>query len=256
MSAYKILGTRVLATSYQGLAAQFLEWSRLPRPSLVEFANTQIVTMARHDPEFQAVMAEFDQVIPDGMPLIWCMNTRGAKLRDRVYGPTFLREFLTSVPPQYTHYLLGGSVEIATRLRERFSQANPGIRFVGSFHGRCLPDGRLAGAAEQAVVEEINRLSPDFIWVSFGAPKQELWAKLHHQQIARGVIAAVGFAFDVNAGVKPDAPDWMQRRGLTWVFRLCSEPRRLATRYFRWNSLFLWYLLRDGLRGRAVIRGS
>ena len=254
MSEYKVLGSKVLATSYGDLTNRFQEWCRRPRRVLVEFGNTQIVTMLRHDPQFRDVMAEFDYFIPDGMPLIWCLNAAGAKLKDRVYGPTFLREFLTHVPPQHTHYLLGGSEEIGTKLRERFSKVNPGIRFVGSFHGRCQADGRLQGEADQKVVDEINRLSPDYIWVSFGAPKQQMWAKQHQHLIHRGVISMVGFAFDVNAGVKPDAPAWMQRAGLTWVFRLCSEPRRLASRYFRWNSLFLWYLFWDGLRGRAVNR--
>jgi N-acetylglucosaminyldiphosphoundecaprenol N-acetyl-beta-D-mannosaminyltransferase len=58
---------------------------------------------------------------------------------------------------------------------------------------------------------------------------------------------SVGFAFDVNAGLKTDAPFWMQRLGLTWVYRLCSEPRRLLTRYFRYNTLFVFYLLLDAL---------
>jgi N-acetylglucosaminyldiphosphoundecaprenol N-acetyl-beta-D-mannosaminyltransferase len=61
------------------------------------------------------------------------------------------------------------------------------------------------------------------------------------------VIFAVGFAFDVNAGLKPDAPAWMQRAGLTWLFRASSEPGRLLTRYLRFNTLFLYYLLKDAI---------
>jgi N-acetylglucosaminyldiphosphoundecaprenol N-acetyl-beta-D-mannosaminyltransferase len=101
-------------------------------------------------------------------------------------------------------------------------------------------------------VEEINRLSPDYIWVGFGAPKQDLWVKRNKHLIRRGVMPAVGFAFDVNAGLKRDAPEWMQRNGLTWLFRLFSEPRRLAWRYIRYNTLFFSYLFWDGLRGCAV----
>jgi N-acetylglucosaminyldiphosphoundecaprenol N-acetyl-beta-D-mannosaminyltransferase len=66
------------------------------------------------------------------------------------------------------------------------------------------------------------------------------------------VILSVGFAFDVNAGMKPDAPLCMQRLGLTWVHRLASEPRRLGPRYLKYNFLFLWYLAWDGLRSRAL----
>jgi N-acetylglucosaminyldiphosphoundecaprenol N-acetyl-beta-D-mannosaminyltransferase len=65
------------------------------------------------------------------------------------------------------------------------------------------------------------------------------------------VVLTVGFAFDANAGLKPDAPAWMQRGGLTWLYRLVSEPRRLGLRYAKWNSLFLYYLLRDGWRRQA-----
>jgi N-acetylglucosaminyldiphosphoundecaprenol N-acetyl-beta-D-mannosaminyltransferase len=125
------------------------------------------------------------------------------------------------------------------------------LKFVGFFHGRCTADGLLEGAAESEVVAEINRLSPDFVWVGFGTPKQQAWAGRHKHLFRRGVVLTVGFAFDANAGLKPDAPGWMQRAGLTWLHRMASEPRRLIPRYVKWNSLFVYYLLWDGLRGQA-----
>ena len=167
---------------------------------------------------------------PDGMPLIWCLRLAGARLRDRVYGPTFMRQFLTTAPAESTHYLLGGSAACGAQLRAVFGKLNPGLRFVGAFHGKCQADGRMEGAADEAVIEEINRLSPDFIWVGFGTPKQQAWVKRYKSRLRRGVILTVGFAFDVNAGMKPDAPPWMQRLGLTWVYRLRlrTAPARLA----------------------------
>ncbi len=243
-----MLGTPLLVTDYCSLSRQCQTWASSRARVALEFANTQVVIMRRHEPAFRKLTEAFDGFAPDGMPLIWCLNRRGAGLRDRVYGPAFMREFLTRVPGNFSHYLLGGSEEAGQRLRERFLKLNPGLRFAGSFHGRCDPQGRLEGRAEREVLEEINRLSPDFIWVGFGTPKQQAWVHAHKRQIRRGVILSVGFAFDVNAGMKPDAPAWMQRLGLTWVYRLGSEPRRLTPRYLRYNSLFLYYLLRDGLR--------
>ncbi len=251
MTEFHVLGTPLLATDYRALSGQCQEWARQPGCVALDFANTQIVTMRRHDTAFRNLTTAYDHFPPDGMPLVWCLNRAGAQLRDRVYGPTFMREFLTEVPGKFSHYLLGGSEECGARLREAFQRANPAIRFVGGFHGKCHADGQLEGAAEQDVIQEINRLSPDFIWVGFGTPKQQAWLKRHKALIRRGVVLTVGFAFDTNAGMKPDAPLWMQRLGLTWVFRLCSEPRRLGPRYFRYNGLFLFYLLRDGLCGRA-----
>jgi N-acetylglucosaminyldiphosphoundecaprenol N-acetyl-beta-D-mannosaminyltransferase len=128
------------------------------------------------------------------------------------------------------------------------------VKFAGGFHGMCRLDGALEGGAELDVIAEINRLSPDFIWVGLGTPKQQAWIHKHKHLIKHGVMLGVGFAFDANAGMKPDAPQWMQRAGLTWVHRLASEPRRLGPRYFKYNILFLYYLMRDGLRGKQEIR--
>ena len=103
------------------------------------------------EPRFRELTDAYDGFPPDGMPLVWCLRLAGAGLRDRVYGPTFMRQFLSSVPKEFTHYLLGGSEECGARLREVFGRLNPGIRFVGSFHGKCAPDGRMEGAADEAV---------------------------------------------------------------------------------------------------------
>jgi N-acetylglucosaminyldiphosphoundecaprenol N-acetyl-beta-D-mannosaminyltransferase len=249
MTALEVLGTPLLLTDYRGLDEQCRHWARAGACVALDFANTQIVTMRRHEPEFLALTSAYDCFPPDGMPLVWCLNRAGATLRDRIYGPTFMRRFLETVPGEFTHYLLGGSEECGARLRTAFESINPGIKFLGSFHGRCDSEGRLDD--EERVLAEINRLSPDFIWVGFGTPKQQAWVKRYKHRLLRGVVLTVGFAFDVNAGMKPDAPPWMQRWSLTWVFRMASEPRRLISRYIRYNSLFLFYLAWDGLRGRA-----
>ena len=254
MKTFRVLNTTLLVTDYDRLAANCLGWVDLPRSTAIEFVNTQIVTMRRHEPTFCEIMEVYDHLLPDGMPLVWCLNRAGAGLSDRVYGPTFMRKFLETAPVRFTHYLLGGSPECGARLRDIFTRRNPNVKFVGGFHGYCGADGLLEDAAETEVMEEISRLAPDFIWVGFGTPKQQAWTRRHKHLIQHGVILTVGFAFDANAGMKRDAPLWMQRRGLTWLYRFGSEPRRLGPRYLKWNSLFLFYLLRDGLRGRTPVR--
>src|SRR5207244_12595496 len=131
-----VLGTPLLVTDYAGLSAQCLDWARASRPVALDFANTQIVTMRRHEPDFRELTTAYDYFPPDGMPLVWCLNRAGANLQDRVYGPTFMRHFLSTVSGQFTHYLLGGSEECGRRLRETFQKTNPAIRFIGSFHGK------------------------------------------------------------------------------------------------------------------------
>jgi N-acetylglucosaminyldiphosphoundecaprenol N-acetyl-beta-D-mannosaminyltransferase len=246
-----VLGTPLVLTDYAQLSAWCLEWASQPKCVALDFANTQIVTMRRHEPQFRELTSAYDYFPPDGMPLVWCLNRAGASLRDRVYGPIFMERFFTNAPSGSTHFLLGGSEECGRQLKEHFISSNANIKFVGSFHGKSASNGILEGRADEDVIGQLNDLSPDFIWVGLGTPKQQAWVKHHKHLIRRGVILTVGFAFDVNAGMKADAPLWMQRLGLTWVFRLASEPRRLISRYLRYNSLFLWYLIIDGLRGRA-----
>jgi N-acetylglucosaminyldiphosphoundecaprenol N-acetyl-beta-D-mannosaminyltransferase len=240
-----VLGTPLAATTYEELTQYCQQLARAAGTTAIDLTNTQIVTMRRHEPAFREATSRIDLFVPDGMPLIWTLNHRGAGLTDRVYGPTFMRHCVLSSPAPFKHYLLGGSEHCLERLRERLTAEQPQLQIVGSHHGY------FARSEEDEIVREINALAPDFIWIGLGTPKQQEWIHRHKPHINRGVIFAAGFAFDVNAGTKRDAPAWMQKRGLTWVFRMLSEPRRLVTRYARYNSLFLFYLSKEMLRGRV-----
>jgi N-acetylglucosaminyldiphosphoundecaprenol N-acetyl-beta-D-mannosaminyltransferase len=249
----RVLGCDLAVTSYADLSQKLITYTRDDSdPLVVDFANTHVITLRCHDVEFAAWSKSSDITAPDGMPLVWVMNRRGAVLEDRVYGPTFTREFLTSCPPDRTHYLVGGSVECGEKFRIRMLALNPSLKFVGSYHGRCDAGGVLQD--DQAVLREIREKRPDFIWVGLGAPKQYAWIHRIKPRIERGVILAVGFAFDVNAGMKLDTPAWMQRLGLGWLHRMASEPKRLVGRYLKYNSLFLWYLMRDGNKERKNMK--
>ena len=241
MRTFQLLGTPLLATSYDELTAHCQELARRGGTHAIDFTNTHIVTLRRHDPRFREITSRFDYFVPDGMPLVWCLNARGAALHDRVYGPTFMRHCIEHSPAPWTHYFLGGSAKCVAELQRKFEMLDRPAQITGARDGYFLPND------EPAIIQEINRLSPDFIWVGLGTPKQQDWIHRHKGLIRRGVILAVGFAFDVNAGMKRDAPRWMQRCGLTWVFRALSEPRRLLTRYLRYNTLFLYYLAKDAL---------
>src|SRR3954467_10033088 len=94
MRSVPVLGTPLLLTNYSELGAACREWARSGAPMALDFANTQIVTMRRHDAEFRELTSAYDGFPPDGMPLIWCLNRAGAGMKDRVYGPTFMRLFL------------------------------------------------------------------------------------------------------------------------------------------------------------------
>ena len=241
-----VIGTPLTATTYEEFARHCQVLSQRDHTSAVDLSNTHVVTLRRHELEFRELTSQFDFFLPDGMPLIWCLNRKGADLHDRVYGPTFMRHCILSSSVSYKHYLLGGSPECLTQLRSRLLQQQPALQIVGSHHGYFQSD------EEENLLAEINRLSPDFIWIGLGTPRQQQWIYRYKSRIKRGVLFAVGFAFDVNAGTKPDAPRWMQRHGLTWIFRMASEPRRLLRRYLRYNTLFLFYLMKDTIFPRRT----
>ncbi len=231
-----LLGVLIDAVDYDAATERVVRAARERRPYTVSALAVHGVMTGVEDAEHRHRLNSLDLVTPDGQAVRWGLNLlHGTRLRDRVYGPTFMRRAVENSPAPWTHYLLGGSEECLTALRRRFGEA----QIVGAHHGYFSPDD------ESEILSEINRLAPDFIWVGLGTPKQQDWIHRHKGAITRGVIFAVGFAFDVNAGLKPDAPAWMQRLGLTWLFRAASEPRRLLTRYLRYNSLFLYYLLKD-----------
>jgi N-acetylglucosaminyldiphosphoundecaprenol N-acetyl-beta-D-mannosaminyltransferase len=243
-----VLGTPLCVTSYEEFSSFCHERVKQSDVFSVDFTNTQIVTMRRTEDSFRRLTESVDYFVPDGMPLIWCMNRAEAGMQDRVYGPTFLRECLIRTKSEYTHYFLGGSKECLERLCERSLEQNAGLTICGTRDGYFCED------QEEGIVAEINELSPDFIWIGLGTPKQQAWINRWKPKIKRGGILAVGYAFDVNAGTKADPPLWMQRFGLGWAFRLASEPKRLAGRYLKYNSLFLFFLFWDGLWGRAIRR--
>ena len=161
---------------------------------------------------------------------------------DRVYGPEFMKRCISGSPAGVRHYFLGASRKCLEDLLAAALRLNRALTICGSHHGYFTDEqkGKIG-----KLVKEAN---PDIVWVGLGTPKQqELAAWLKHR-INRGWILNVGFAFDVTAGHKRDAPLWMQRAGLTWLFRLASEPTRLGPRYIKYNSLFLILAAKSLLR--------
>ncbi|MEI8233902.1 MAG: WecB/TagA/CpsF family glycosyltransferase [Verrucomicrobiota bacterium] len=239
-----VLGVPLAATDYAGAVALTKAWAEEGGVRAVAAANTHVVTLARHDPQFGAAMARFDLIVPDGMPLVWAMNRRGAGLRDRVYGPTLMLHALAQ--PGASHFLLGGTEPLLEALQQSLRERFPGLRIAGSY---APPFGEWTPEENARIFEKIAASCARYIWVGIGCPKQELWIARHKAQLPPGVYFGIGAAFAFHAGWVRQAPPWMQRRGLEWLFRLASEPRRLWKRYVVYNTLFVGYLAGEMLRG-------
>ncbi len=191
------------------------------------------VSEARADPAFRKILNTSWLTTPDGMPLVW-LGPRGV---ERVYGPDLLLAVCDAGRAGgLTHYFYGGHPGVADELVARLAARFPGLAVVGT----TTPPFRPLDATEAAAFRaEIARLRPDVIWVGLGTPKQERFMAEYAPTLDAGVLIGVGAAFDFHSGRMPQAPRWMQRSGLEWFFRLCTEPRRLGPRILKTNPLFV-----------------
>jgi N-acetylglucosaminyldiphosphoundecaprenol N-acetyl-beta-D-mannosaminyltransferase len=118
------------------------------------------------------------------------------------------------------------------------------LRVAGTY---SPPFRALTPTEDDQLVARINASGADIVWVGLSTPKQERWMADHVGRLDAPVLIGVGAAFDFHAGLKRQAPRWMQRTGLEWLFRLASEPNRLARRYLLNNPLFVWLMLQQAL---------
>jgi N-acetylglucosaminyldiphosphoundecaprenol N-acetyl-beta-D-mannosaminyltransferase len=241
-----ILGTPVAVIDYDTAIEEGKRLARSGRPAAVAASNTHIVALARHKRDFGRIMRGFDLVLPDGMPLRWALNRRGAGLQDRVYGPYFMEKTIRATPKPWRHFLFGGTGETLAALQTRLREIQPDIDIAGV----CSPPFRAwTEDDEKAFARTIAESKADFVWVALGGERQERWIAQNLPRHRHGVFCAVGDAFVLLAGERAFAPKWVQRLGITWAYRLWQEPKRLWRRYARFNTLFLWYTLRDALTG-------
>jgi len=195
---------------------------------------------AYRDPELRRIFNASGMTTPDGMAIVWLLRLRGCRSVARVYGPDLMLETCRSgLERGYRHFLYGGEPGVASLLAEKLRARFPGLSIVGT---HTPPFREMTEGEDRSVVEQINDAGPDIVWVGLSTPKQERWMAAHLGRIQSPVMVGVGAAFDFLSGRKPQAPKWMQRSGLEWLFRLATEPRRLWPRY-RQYPLFIVLVL-------------
>jgi exopolysaccharide biosynthesis WecB/TagA/CpsF family protein len=181
-----------------------------------------------------------DVVLPDGQPVRWALNLlHGAELRDRVYGPTLMLEVCERAELRgFAVGLYGNRPDVLADLRRQLESRFPRLRIAATIPSRF---GRVSPREQAELAKRISESGTDILFVGLGCPRQEVWLYENRGRLNMPLIA-VGAAFDYHAKRLPQAPSWMQDRGLEWLYRLWREPRRLWRRYVLLNPLFLWLL--------------
>jgi N-acetylglucosaminyldiphosphoundecaprenol N-acetyl-beta-D-mannosaminyltransferase len=239
-SRVDILGVGVDPLTLAGAVEQIGTWVERRQATYVCLASVHGVVACQDDPELRDAYHGAGMVATDGMPLVWLSRRHSERPVERVYGPDLMLEiFARSESRGWRHYLYGTTPETLARLEANLRARYPRAVIAGS---HSPPFRTLTAIEERELAGRIAAARPDFLWVGLGAPKQERWMAAHVGRLAAPVLIGVGAAFDIHAGLTPQAPTWMQRTGLEWAFRLAVEPRRLGGRYLRTNPRFLWLL--------------
>ncbi len=239
-----VLNVGVSRTSYSELSEVCRGWIANRRTGsgganarYVCFLSVHGLITARDDREVGVILNAADVVAPDGMPVVWALRSFGVRTQERVYGPTaMLRLCEDSAERGHRLFLYGGTEDSLEALGARLTARFPGLQIVGAYSPPFRP---LSDEEDERVVRRIIESDADIVFVGISTPKQERWMFHHRDRFPGVILAGVGAAFDFHAGKVRQAPPWIQRHGLEWLFRLWAEPRRLWHRYLVVTPRFL-----------------
>lgn len=234
----EVLGVPLALADYEATMDWMDAMVAAPAKGYVTAAAVHLVMVAQEDAETRDAVLDATLAVPDGVPLVWALRGLGHAQASRVYGPELMARYCARSARSGTRMFLyggrnqGALVQLALELRRQ----HPGLKIVGGYSPPFRP---LTLEEENWLAGEINRSTADVVWVGTGQPKQEKWMRHMRDTLDAPLLVGVGAAFDFHAGLVPQAPNWMQRLGLEWTFRLVQEPRRLWRRYARYNPRFV-----------------
>jgi N-acetylglucosaminyldiphosphoundecaprenol N-acetyl-beta-D-mannosaminyltransferase len=188
------------------------------------------VVWANENQELQNLYNTADLVLCDGKPLVWISKFLGTPIKERVTGLDVLPLYLeASAKKGYTSFFLGAKEGVADYLKKVAENKYKGIQIVGTYSPPFAE--KFSEDENVKIVEMINKVKPNVLWVSLTAPKQDYWIYENIDKLNVNIAIGVGGAFEVTAGLIERAPKWMQDFGLEWLFRLLKEPKRMYKRY-------------------------
>jgi N-acetylglucosaminyldiphosphoundecaprenol N-acetyl-beta-D-mannosaminyltransferase len=213
-------------------------------------ANLDFLRRYYKEPRMQALYAQADLRVADGMPLVWAAYLQGTPIPGRIAGASLLRPLAERAAREgRSIYFLGGNGNAAEGASSTLRSEFPELRVAG-FSSPWLPQ-EPDDAAVEPTRQALTEARPDIVLVALGSPKQEWLISKLRRSLPASWFIGVGMSFSFATGEMPRAPSWMQRSGLEWVHRLVSEPRRLGKRYLWHDAPFGIELLGRSLLQRA-----
>jgi len=232
-----LLGVGINAVDYEGAVSRIVEAAHASQPCAVSALAVHGLMTGALDRVHRYRLNQFDLLTPDGQPVRWALNwVHGCRLPDRVYGPNLmLRTCEAAAEEGLPIYLFGSTPEMLTALESALKSKFPKLVIAGARASRfrtMTPEER------DELVRDIRTSGAKITFVGLGCPRQEVWGYEFRERLSMPLLA-VGAAFAFHAGQLEQAPQYLQDRGLEWLFRLTREPKRLWRRYVILNPLYL-----------------
>lgn len=232
-----VIGVPISAVNMEIAIDNIFEDLEATKGQYICVSNVHTTVVAHDEPDYYTVQAESFMSVPDGKPLSVVGKKQYPEM-DRVKGPDLMRRiFQESKDRNLRHFFYGSKRENLDALATALQRDYPWLNIVG-MEPSVFRD--MTEQEEQELAERINATAPDFVWIALGAPRQEKFCYRMRNRI-QGLMIGVGGAFNVLAGLVPEAPMWMQNMSLEWFYRFIHEPRRLFKRYITSIPKFMWY---------------
>ena len=248
----EFLGCPVDCLTSEELLLELTESIRGWQPKkIIQFVNANKVAMVGKEPWMGKVLERADYVLADGQPLLPMAAMLGIRIPERIDGIGLMHKLLKLAEGEgFSVYLLGAKQEIVEECVRRIRVEFPRVIVAG------YRNGYFTDAEIPAIAEAVHEAAPDFLFLGMGSPLKERLADEWKERFGARVIQGVGGTFDVMAGIVKRAPEWMQRSGLEWFYRVLQEPKRMFWRYAKTNAACLWTFLQAFVHRWLVTRGQ
>ncbi len=248
-----LFGINYAVTDYSSAVSQILTWVNKIEASPAVSPGFGVTALAAHgliegyrNTELKQQINSIDLIVPDGQPVRWAMNWfYKTQLKDRVYGPTLTLHVLQAAAEKNIPVFFYGSQQLTlNKLSKNLQEKFPQLQIAG-----IQPDRFRESTDEEKELDrqKIIASGARLVFVGRGCPRQERWVA-ENKDFLPAVLLAVGAAFDFHAGTVKQAPAWIQKSGLEWLYRLVQEPGRLWKRYLTTNSYFLYLFFVNALK--------
>jgi len=238
----KILSINVSRLDLDETTQVFSSWIDSKAKRRVCVTSVNCLLAGRRNKKLKDVYNSSDLNLADGVPIVWASRALGEPIHGRVTGLDLLPVFSqVSAEREYSFFFLGAKDGVAEALKTTLTKKYPTLRVVGVYSPPFADE--FSNEEDAKIVQMINAVKPNVLWVSLTAPKQDFWIEKNFERLDVNIAIGVGGAFEVTAGIIARSPKWMQKSGLEWLFRFLQEPRRLFRRYFIEAPVFIPLIL-------------